>query len=286
MTHPNGNEGDCMEKIKYRSIFVSDVHLGTKDARSEYLLDLLLSTESEFLYLVGDIFDLWKLRSGWYWPQINNHIVQIVLAKARSGTKVIFIPGNHDSLLRDYMGMIFNGVHIQNEALHLTADGRRLLVSHGDELDGPVAAKRWLRLFGTLNYSLLLCLNRYVNGLRGLFGLPYWSLSRYVKSRVKNAMEYVARFEQAAIDRARSAQVDGMLCGHIHVANMKRIDGILYVNAGDWVENCTAVTEDRFGSLRLVHWVEDSVYLMQDRDAGACVAEPNPNSCVARQDEI
>jgi UDP-2,3-diacylglucosamine pyrophosphatase LpxH len=256
------SEETAMGKLTVRSIFVSDIHLGTKEAQAEYLLDLFNNSESEYLYLVGDVFDLWKLRSGWFWPQINNRVLQALFAKAQRGTRVIYIPGNHDALLRDYAGMLFNGVQILHQTEHVTADGRRLLVTHGDELDGVVAINRWLRRLGDLNYYLLLMLNRHHNRLRRLCGRPYWSLSASIKGRVGNAVDYVRRFEGAAVERARHAGMDGVVCGHIHVGKVRDIDGLLYANSGDWIENCTALVEDATGEIRLLHWARDSVFLL------------------------
>jgi UDP-2,3-diacylglucosamine pyrophosphatase LpxH len=262
-----------MAKLRLRSIFVSDIHLGTRGAQAEYLLDLLDHTESDYLYLVGDVFDLWKLRSGWYWPQLNNRVVQALFARARRSTRVVYIPGNHDALLRDYAGMEFNGVQLLLQAEHVTADGRRLLVTHGDELDGVVAVNRWLRHIGDLNYSFLLMLNRHCNRLRRLCGLPYWSLSAYIKGRMGKAVDYVRRFEEAAVERARHAGMDGVVCGHIHVGRVCEIGGMLYANSGDWVENCTALVEDAAGAIRLLHWARDSVHLLPGQeDAPAEVA--------------
>ncbi|MCC6207251.1 MAG: UDP-2,3-diacylglucosamine diphosphatase [Gammaproteobacteria bacterium] len=251
-----------MSKLTVRSIFVSDIHLGTRGAQAEYLLDLLDNTESEYLYLVGDVFDLWKLHTGWFWPQLNNRVVQALFSKARRGTRVIYIPGNHDALMRDYAGMEFNGVRILRQAEHVTADGRRLLVTHGDELDGVVAVNRWLSHIGDLNYYFLLTLNRYCDRIRRLFGHPYWSLSAYIKGRVGKAVEYVRRFEVAAAERARHAGLDGVVCGHIHVGKVRDIDGLLYANSGDWVENCTALIEETTGEIRLLHWARDSFFLI------------------------
>ena len=256
-----------MGKLTMRSIFVSDIHLGTRGAQAEYLLDLLNNTESEYLYLVGDVFDLWKLRSGWFWPQLNNRVLQALFAKARRGTRVIYIPGNHDALLRDYVGTVFNGVQVLLQAEHVTTAGRRLLVTHGDELDGVVTVNRWLHHIGDLNYFFLLMLNRYYNRLRRLCGRPYWSLSAYIKGRVGNAVEYVRRFEAAAVERARHAGFDGVVCGHIHVGRVRTLDGLLYANCGDWVENCTALVEDAAGDICLLHWARDSVFLLPESAA-------------------
>ena len=255
-----------MAGLKFRSIFVSDVHLGARDSHAEYLLDLLAHAESQYLYLVGDIFDLWKLRSGWCWPSVNNRVVQAVLRKAEHGTRVVYIPGNHDELARDYAGMTFSGVKVMRDAVHTTCDGRRLLVSHGDEFDAVVTVSPWLRCFGDINYTVLLFLNHYYNRLRRGVGLPYWSLCSHIKGRVGNAMAYVRRFEQAAVDRARHLGLDGIVCGHIHVANVAMIEGRLYANCGDWVESCTAVVEEGDGVLRLLRWARDSAFLVGASD--------------------
>lgn len=269
-----------MAGLTYRSIFVSDVHLGTKGSHAEYLLDLLEHTESQYLYLVGDIFDLWKLRSGWYWPSVNNRVVQAVLRKAERGTRVVYIPGNHDELARDYEGMVFSGVRVMRDTVHVTRDGTRLLVSHGDEFDAAVAVSPWLRHFGDMNYSMLLFLNHHYNRLRRAFGLPYWSLCAYIKGRLGNAMAYVRRFELAAVDRARHLGLDGIVCGHIHVANMTEIDGRLYVNCGDWVENCTAVVEEADGTMGLLHWARDSAFVL-----GGAESVPEPAGARSLQEQ-
>ncbi len=256
-----------MSKLTFRSMFVSDVHLGSRDAHAEYLLDLLHHSEAQNIYLVGDIFDLWKLRSGWHWTQTSNRVVQTILSRALAGTRVVYIPGNHDELARDYIGRRFSGIDIVREAVHTTADGRQLLITHGDELDMLVAVNDWLRQIGDLNYGALLALNRAYNRIRRALGLPYWSLCSHIKSRFGNAMAYVRRFEEAAVARARQLGVDGVICGHIHVPRIEWIDDLLYANSGDWVENCTALVEENSGHIGLLHWARDSMYLIPQDEA-------------------
>lgn len=261
-----------MHKLRYRSIFISDTHLGCKDAQTEYLLDFLRHTEAQHIYLVGDIIDLWKLRSGWHWPQRNNNIVQLLLHKAQHGTHVTYIPGNHDELLRDYIGMYFNGIHIAGEAIHTTSSGKKLLVLHGDEFDSVVINSQWLAHLGTWAYDWLLVLNRHFNWCRRRMGFPYWSLSAYLKHQVKNAVNHISSFEQALAREAKRRGVDGLICGHIHKAAIEQTDGVTYANCGDWVESCTALVESLAGELSLVHWVRDSAALLGDVDEPVAVA--------------
>lgn len=255
-----------MSKLRFRAICISDVHLGTKDAQSEYLLDFLRHTECDYLYFVGDILDLWKLRSGWYWPQLNNNIVQLVISKACRGTQVIYIPGNHDELLRDYVGSEFNGVRIEMDYVHITAAGERFLLLHGDEFDTVVMNNRWLAHVGTWAYDALLRTNRYFNYFRRKLGFPYWSLSACLKHKVKNAVNYISSFEDALAREAQRRGVDGLICGHIHKATIEHIRGVTYANAGDWVESCTAIAEDTAGQLRVIHWVRDSAALLEENE--------------------
>lgn len=255
-----------MPVFKQRSIFISDTHLGTRDAQTEYLLDFLRHTECDHLYLLGDIIDIWKLRSGWYWPQRNNDLIQLVCDKAQRGTQVIYIPGNHDEMLRNYVGSEFKGVRIEMDAIHETADGRRLLLIHGDEFDSVVINNRWLAHIGSWAYDVLLWLNRHFNNLRRTLDFPYWSLSHYLKHKVKNAVNFISSYEQALVREARARGVDGIVCGHIHHAAIEDMDGISYANSGDWVESCTALCEDVEGSLHIVRWVEESAVLLQDRE--------------------
>jgi UDP-2,3-diacylglucosamine pyrophosphatase LpxH len=239
---------------RFRSIWISDIHLGTRGCQADLLLDFLRSHDSEYLYLVGDIVDGWRLRRSWYWPQAHNDVVQKVLRRARKGTKVFYIPGNHDEGFRDYLGMQFGGVSIVEDAIHVTADGRRFLVIHGDQFDAVVKYAKWLAHLGDGAYTALLAINTWFNFLRRKLGFTYWSISAYLKNRVKNAVEFIGDYEKALADEARRRDVDGVICGHIHAAEMRPMEGVLYCNDGDWVESCTALVEHATGELEIINW--------------------------------
>jgi UDP-2,3-diacylglucosamine pyrophosphatase LpxH len=242
--------------FRFRSVFISDIHLGFRGCSAEYLLDFLRSVETDTLYLVGDVIDVWSLRKSFYWPQAHNDVIRTILGKAKRGTRVIYIPGNHDSVFRDYDGLVFGNVEIRCEAIHETADGRRLLVLHGDEFDSVIKASPLLEALGNRAYAFVLSLNRYVNFFRRSFGFPYWSIAAYLKHKVKNAVKYIANFERALAQEARRRGLDGTICGHIHRAEISELDGVLYCNDGDWVESCTTLTEDFAGRLCLLRWTE------------------------------
>jgi UDP-2,3-diacylglucosamine pyrophosphatase LpxH len=239
---------------RHRTIFISDVHLGTRGCKAEILADFLARNDCETLYLVGDIIDGWQLRRRWYWTDAQTRVVHEILLKADAGTRVVYIPGNHDEFLRRYCGRDIAGVEIRFEAIHETADGKRLLVLHGDAFDNVIEYAKWLAHIGDRAYCLALALNDRLHALRARLGRPYWSLSAYLKRTVKNAVEYVSRFEEVVARSAVPRNVDGVLCGHIHHAEMRRIGPILYVNDGDWVESCTAVVEDARGHLEILRW--------------------------------
>ncbi len=241
---------------RYRAIWISDVHLGTRGCKAYFLLDFLRSTHCDTLYLVGDIVDGWRLKKSWYWHQSHNDVVQKILRKARKGTRVIYIPGNHDEALRDYTALQFGGIEVMGEAVHETADGRRLLVIHGDQFDGVMRYARWLAFLGDTAYTAALALNTWFNHARLKLGLPYWSLSAYLKHRVKNAVAYVSEFEEVVAAEARRRRVDGVVCGHIHHPEIREIDGVLYCNDGDWVESCSALVEHLDGRLEILRWAE------------------------------
>ena len=243
-----------MKTLRYRSIWLSDIHLGTKHTNSKFLLDFLRKTQSEYLYLVGDIIDFWKLESGGYWPHINNHIIRNVLKKVREGTKVIYIPGNHDEIMRSFSGSTFRGIEVENESIHKTVDGCCLLVTHGDEFDCVVQKNKWLAKLGSVAYDCLLEINTVYNKVRSWFGLPYKSISAYLKYKVKQVVNFVSRYEEAVVSEALRRNVDGFICGHIHQPASKNFQGIVYKNIGDWVESCSALTECFDGSLQIVHW--------------------------------
>jgi len=243
--------------LRLRSIFISDVHLGFKGCRAEFLLDFLRRVECQQLYLVGDIIDVWSLTRSFYWPQAHNDVIRTILGKAKHGTRVVYVPGNHDRPFRDHDGLVLGNVEIHREILHETADGRRFLVLHGDEFDAIVRASPLLESLGSTAYSAALRLNRYVNAVRRLFGYPYFSVAAFLKHKVKNAVKYIANFERALAVEARRRGVDGVICGHIHRAEISEIEGITYCNDGDWVESCTALVEDFQGRLSLLRWTED-----------------------------
>ena len=242
--------------LRLRSVFISDVHLGFKGCRAEFLLDFLRRVECQQIYLVGDIIDMWSLTRSFYWPQAHNDVIRTILGKAKHGTRVIYVPGNHDRPFRDHDGLVLGNVEIHREVVHETADGRRFLVLHGDEFDAIVRASPLLESLGSTAYSAALRLNRHVNAVRRLFGYPYFSVAAFLKHKVKNAVKYIANFERALAVEARRRGVDGVICGHIHRAEISDIDGITYCNDGDWVESCTALVEDFQGRLSLLRWTE------------------------------
>jgi UDP-2,3-diacylglucosamine pyrophosphatase LpxH len=242
-------------RLAFRTIWISDTHLGTSGCQAELLLDLLKSTDCETLYLVGDIIDGWQLRKGWYWPPRHNDVVRCVLKKAKHGTRVVYIPGNHDEAFRDYVGLNLGGIELLPETIHETADGRRLLILHGDEFDGVVLYARWLAFLGDSAYTLLLKLNGLLNRVRKLRGLPYYSLSAKIKKRVKNAVQFISSFEQAVAHAAVERGADGVVCGHIHTAEIREIGNVTYYNDGDWVESCTALVEHPDGRMEILDWV-------------------------------
>ncbi|MFP4695790.1 UDP-2,3-diacylglucosamine diphosphatase [Thiohalospira sp.] len=236
-----------------RTLFLSDVHLGTPDARAEELLAFLEGVECETIYLVGDIIDLHAMRRrGTTWPESHDAVLRHLFRRARAGVEVVFIPGNHDESFRDLAGTALGRIRVAQEAVHTTADGRRMLVTHGDELDSAVCCNRLVSIAGDAGYALLLALNRATNRVRRRLGWPYWSLAGHIKSRLGRAQEYIRRFEDAALHLARERGFDGVICGHIHQARLRREGQGIYANDGDWVESCTALVEEPDGSLRLV----------------------------------
>jgi UDP-2,3-diacylglucosamine pyrophosphatase LpxH len=247
-------EDDLAPRYRFRSIWISDVHLGTPGCQADHLLDFLRHTDSKYLYLVGDIIDGWQLKRRWYWTQQHNDIVQKVLRKARKGTQVTYIAGNHDEAMRHVLGLDFGGIHIRGEAVHETADGRAFLVTHGDLFDAVVQGARWLAVLGDQLYVLTLKLNQWFNSARARLGLPYWSMARFLKDRVKNAVSYITAFEGALAHEAKRRGFDGVICGHIHKAEIREIDGITYCNDGDWVESLTALVEMSDGTLKIIDW--------------------------------
>lgn len=246
-----------MAPSSYRSLWISDVHLGTRESKAAFLLDFLAHHRAEHYYLVGDIFDGWALQRSWYWPPSHNDVVQALLDKARQA-QMTYIPGNHDEAARRFPELKLGGITIETQATHTTADGRRFLVLHGDEFDGVIRHARWLSMMGAWAYTGILKLNRHVNRVRRWMKLPYWSLSAYLKYKTKRAVQFIADFENAVAQQARTKDVAGVICGHIHHPEMRTIEDVQYVNTGDWVESCTALVEHFDGRLELIRWVPAS----------------------------
>ena len=253
--------------FRFRAVFISDVHLGTRGCQAELLLDFIRHMECETLYLVGDIIDGWRLKSGWYWPQAHNDVVQKVLRLARKGVRVVYVPGNHDEFAREHCGSHFGGVELALDAVHETADGRRLLVVHGDHFDGVIQYAKWLALLGDWAYAIVLWLNTWFNRVRRRLGFGYWSLSAYLKGKVKNAVQFIDDFEAAVAEEARRRGLDGVVCGHIHKADLNTNHGVLYANDGDWVESCTALVEHLDGQLEIIQWAKLRSWSMIERQA-------------------
>jgi UDP-2,3-diacylglucosamine pyrophosphatase LpxH len=245
-----------LRPYQFRAIWISDVHLGFRGCQANFLLDFLRTVETEYLYLVGDIIDIWNMKKNVYWPQEHNNVIRTILGKAKHGTKVIYVPGNHDEVFREYDGMQFGNLKIQNKAIHTGADGRRYLIMHGDEFDSVVKCSKMMAMVGNVAYDWLLWSNRYVNYIRRAFGRPYWSLAAYLKHKVKNAVNYISNFEHAIARAAEKEEVDAIVCGHIHRAEVSTINDVLYCNDGDWVESCSALGERHDGSLHLIHWTD------------------------------
>jgi len=257
---------------RFRTIWISDVHLGTKGCNAELLIDFLDSVDSETMYLVGDIIDGWRLKKKFYWPAAHNDIVWRILKRARRGTRIVYIPGNHDEMFRQFTGLSFGGVEIRRAAFHETADGRRLMVLHGDEFDAVMLAHRWLAFVGDALYGATMGLNRWVNLVRRRLGLPYWSLSKMAKHKVKNAVEFISKYEEVVARAAAQRGVDGVVCGHIHTAEFRDIDGIEYWNDGDWVEGCNALVEHFDGRMEILHWPEEIAKRTRLAEEGAAAA--------------
>ncbi|MEE4201181.1 UDP-2,3-diacylglucosamine diphosphatase [Erythrobacter sp.] len=248
------------ERTRYRTIWISDVHLGTRGCNADLLIDFLDRTDSDVMYLVGDIIDGWRLKKKFYWPSAHNDIVWRLLKRARRGTRIVYIPGNHDEMFRQFTGLNMGGIEIRRAAFHDTADGRRLMVLHGDEFDAVMLSQRWLAFVGDWAYATAMKANVAVNAVRRALGLPYWSLSKAAKHKVKNAAQFIGRYEEVVARAAGERGVDGVVCGHIHTAEMRdfTFDGerIEYWNDGDWVEGCNALVEHEDGRMEILDWPE------------------------------
>ncbi len=264
--------------MSVRTVWISDLHLGTPGCQAKALLDFLRDVECETLYLVGDIIDGWQLRRSWFWPQAHNDVVQKLLRKARKGTRVVFIPGNHDEFARKYVMHNFGGVDVMDEAIHVTADGKKLWITHGDLYDGVIQCARWLAIAGDLAYEFTLKVNRWFNRIRAKCGLPYWSLSRYLKHKVKRAVSYINEFENAVAREARKRGAHGVVCGHIHHAEIREIDGVLYCNDGDWVESLTALVEHFDGRLEIIDRSAEAALPGMQSVAKATAVIPEPTA--------
>ena len=249
----DGNE-DPNLKTYYKTIFLSDIHLGTKGCQAERLSAFLKAHTCDNLYLVGDIVDGWRLKSSFYWPQAHNNVMRRFLTLVKRGTRLTWVAGNHDEFLRRYAGLVLGNIVIVDQAVYRTVRGQRLLVVHGDRFDVITRYHRWLAFLGDVGYSVLLHLNRYLNLLRQTFGYGYWSLSAWIKHRVKSAVNYVSDFEEALGYECRRQGYDGVVCGHIHRAEIRDMDGVRYMNCGDWVESCTALVEDEHGAFHILDW--------------------------------
>jgi UDP-2,3-diacylglucosamine pyrophosphatase LpxH len=240
----------------YRTLFLSDIHLGTKACQAEYLLEFLKHNDADTIYLVGDVIDFWRIKSSPYWPQSHNDVVQKLLRKVRKGSRIVYIPGNHDEDLRAYCGQHFGGIEFKLQDIHIAADGRRFLVMHGDEFDVVIRYVKWLAFLGDWAYVFALGVNTVFNKVRRRFGLPYWSLSAYLKYKVKKAVNFIGDFETTLSNEARRQECDGVICGHIHHAGMRDIQGVIYINTGDWVESVTAAAENHDGAFEIIRWSE------------------------------
>ena len=261
---------------RYRTGWISDMHLGTKGCNADALLRFMRSCEFETLYVVGDLIDIWRLRRGIYWPQPHSDVIQKLLRKARKGTRVIYIPGNHDEFVAGFCGT-YGSIDVQEHAIHTTADGRRLLVIHGHELDAVVQNIRWLAYIGDVGYETLLKFNRPLNFVRRMFGLGYWSLSAYAKQSVKNAVAFIGKFEEAIARYALDHDVSGVVCGHIHSPSIRKIGGLDYYNCGDWVESCSALVESFDGRIELLTNLHNTPREFDEPDAGRTTFPPVPN---------
>lgn len=260
------------EPRRFRTLFISDVHLGSKAAQTDLLLDFLRHHEAETLILVGDIVDGWRLKRSWHWPQGCNDVVQKLLRKARKGTRIVYIPGNHDEFLRDFPGMHFGGIEVADRIVHEMADGRKYLVLHGDEFDVVVRNARLIAYLGDWAYDAAIAINVVLSAVRRNLGLPYWSFSAWAKLKVKKAVNFIGEFQRVVAEEARRNGVDGVICGHIHHAVMEEMEGIHYVNTGDWVESCTAIAEHPDGRLELITWLVPGTTNDTPEEGGSVVA--------------
>lgn len=246
---------DRQGRPRVRSIFLSDIHLGTRACQAERLLSFLREYDSEHLFLVGDILDFWAMSRGICWSAHQNTVIQKILKRARHGVKVYLVPGNHDEALRDYVGLSFGEIHVVREHVHIAADGMRYLLIHGDEFDQVTLHYRWVAILGDIGYGLLVRLNGWLSYVRRTLGVAsYWSLAGYAKRKVKTAVNFIYKFEDSVLRHVREQGLDGVICGHIHAAAIRRLEGVTYINCGDWVDSCTAIVEHHDGRMELIEW--------------------------------
>lgn len=269
---PRTADSEASARYRYRTVWISDIHLGTRGCNADLLIDFLDNVDSETMYLVGDIIDGWQLKKKFYWPTAHNDIVWRIMKRARRGTRVVYIPGNHDEMFRQFTGLNFGGIEIRRAAFHDTADGRRLMVLHGDEFDAIMLSHRWLAFVGDHAYHLMMKCNHVLNAVRRALGKPYWSLSKAAKHKVKNASRFIGKYEEVVARAAGERGVDGVVCGHIHTAEFRTFQHegrtIEYWNDGDWVEGCDALVEHRDGRMEILHWPDEIKRRLAD-DAGA-----------------
>lgn len=273
---PRTADSEGSARYRYRTVWISDIHLGTRGCNADLLIDFLDNVDSETMYLVGDIIDGWQLKKKFYWPTAHNDIVWRIMKRARRGTRVVYIPGNHDEMFRQFTGLNFGGIEIRRAAFHDTADGRRLMVLHGDEFDAIMLSHRWLAFVGDHAYHLMMKCNHVLNAVRRALGKPYWSLSKAAKHKVKNASRFIGKYEEVVARAAGERGVDGVVCGHIHTAEFRTFQHegrtIEYWNDGDWVEGCDALVEHRDGRMEILHWPDEIKRRLAD-DAGADTAD-------------
>ncbi len=270
--------------VRYRAVFISDAHLGTKSCRSDFLADFLEQIDCDKLFLVGDMIDGWRLRKNWYWDANHDRVVRAILRHAKRGTEIVYIPGNHDEMFRawlpsaqDAQQLEVAGIEVRRETTHETALGLRLLILHGDEFDGVMRYAKFLARLGDSAYTAALTVNRWFNAMRRVMGYDYWSLSQWLKRQVKGAVKAIDRFETTLAADAAKRGFDGIVCGHIHHADIRMVDGVLYCNTGDWVESCTALVEHMDGRLELLDWVAiNNLSLFRSKAASASVPVPAP----------
>lgn len=241
---------------EFRTVWLSDIHLGSRGCQAGQLLKFLKSVQCEYLILIGDIIDLWAMKRSFHWPESHNAVVQQVLKMSKNGTKVIFIPGNHDEAMRAHTGTSLGNISIENTYTHALLTGHSMLCVHGDMFDIVTRYRKWVAILGDIAYEFLLWLNIQQNKVRSAVGLGYWSLSKYAKHKVKEAVNFISDYEVSVAEEAKKLSVDAVACGHIHNAELTRMNGIVYANTGDWVESCSGLVERLDGTIELFNWVD------------------------------